>query len=182
MIVNYSLPRILVQQGDGCSSYAVSGLVEWLFANVQKIAKQVDVAKFYQECTPKGQGQTMSWVTQYAENVGVPLMDGTRYKIKSQRYIPQWAVAESGLKVSPMVFTIKIPLGQSLSQQVAKPPNLFNQITKTHSMVLCGFDSVKKEFRIASSEGTGWGNNGYAVLNYSLFNDNNVLDLYEINL
>jgi len=172
-----------MQKGETCSAYSIAGYLEWLFFNELKQAKQVDAEAFAKETTLHGEGQKLGVVLDYAKQKGVPLVDGTRYKIKDyQRYLPQWTIAESGLKISPMVFTMKIPLGLSLDEVVAKPPNVLSQLFKVHSMVLCGFDSIQQEFKVANSRGSNFGNLGYFKLPYQLFNQMNVLDLYDIKL
>ena len=179
---SYSLPRILKQKSEDCSSYSVSGLIEWHLYNAG-IALQVDADKLYTETTTRGEGQTLGTILSYAKAKGVPLLNGSRQQIKDfTRVTASWAFAEQALAAGPLVMSMKIPYGKSLDTIMSQPPYILDTLFKTHSVVLCGSDSSKKLFRIADIKGSEYAQSGYWNLSYQLFNLSNVFDLYSIQL
>lgn len=78
----------------------------------------------------------------------------------------------------PVGFELLIPsnfyeLGLNAPKPFVMLPKTFQHITKSktlHSLVIVGFNRIKKLYKVVNSYGTNWGNGGFFYLPFSFFN------------
>ncbi|MEZ4962617.1 MAG: C1 family peptidase [Saprospiraceae bacterium] len=103
--------------------------------------------------------------------------EASQHKIKYYRRIDQdlCSIKEQLAANNPVLFGAKV--GSNFSnlrgEQVFAQPDIDGG---GHAMVIAGYDDNRQAFRIVNSWGTGWGDNGYAWIDYNFFVSQFVLD------
>lgn len=159
-----------------CQSFGIGTLT------TAKSGRKANSLALFNEVDRNGGGTNAKEAIRHCEEQGIPMVDGTRLKVKFNFINPtvtnlQKAVDEEG----GFVFGYRLHDRDRLENRMDEHGILTRRPLDTHFMACAERDATK--FRVANSWGTSWGNDGgFLSIPYVLMGRDYVTEAYSLTI